>query len=77
MITTQTWRVEPHPTPGYLSFENQLTGEGGTILIENNTVIDYDGVYALPEGVVDRLVEMGYRVPNCCRKVEDPEEEMF
>ena len=31
----------------------------------------------LPEGVVDELVKLGIRVPNCCRQVEDPEEEMF
>ena len=73
----KVWYLTPHDTPGYLSFENQRNGDGGTILIENNTVIDYDGVYALPEGVVDELVKLGIRVPNCCRQVEDPEEEMF
>jgi hypothetical protein len=37
--------------------------EGG-IWIDNKTITDYDGIFALPKFITDKLSELGYNVEN-------------
>jgi len=42
-------------------FENELTGNGGMLVIENGIVVDFDGFYELPVKVASLLAELGYK----------------
>jgi len=54
---------------GYFEFYDIESGgeewyaEGG-LVIDNGTIIDYDGVFALPPFITDKLKEMGYDVSD-------------
>jgi hypothetical protein len=37
--------------------------EGG-LWIDNMTITDYDGIFALPQFITDKLAELGYNVEN-------------
>lgn len=56
-----------HEGYGWFEFYDIETGGGdwyaeGGIWIENNVITDYDGVFALPTFITDKLKEMGYDV---------------
>jgi hypothetical protein len=56
-------------TYGWFEFYDVESGgsewysEGG-IWIENKTITDYDGIFALPKFITDKLAEIGYNVEN-------------
>ncbi len=47
-------------------FEHQHYGEdlGGVLWFSKKTLIDYDGVYALPADVIAGIRELGFVVPK-------------
>lgn len=57
-------------------FESNVDGTGGNLIFEGKTVIDYDGVFALPDEVVVKLKARGFKVPkSCCVNEELGDEE--
>lgn len=34
----------------------------GNFIVEDNTVIDYDGCFELPQEVVDEMIRLGYKI---------------
>lgn len=34
----------------------------GNFIVEDNTVIDYDGCFELPKEVVDEMIRLGYKI---------------
>jgi hypothetical protein len=54
---------------GWFEFYDVESGGGewyseGGIWIDNMTITDYDGIFALPQFITDKLSELGYNVEN-------------
>ena len=45
---------------GYGYFENNYTGTEGGLWFEGRLLVDYDGVFFLPEPVINVLLDLGY-----------------
>ena len=51
----KNWKVFISPSTGYGYFENQVTERQGGIWFKGNMVVEYDGCFELPAGVVEAL----------------------
>lgn len=60
------WEVKVDPVAHYGYFEHDTYGEGGGLWFEGNDLSDYDGVFALPMGVVEAIRSLGYSVDDTC-----------
>ena len=67
--TNQGWTVNTDDDPAWFEHDSGYEASGN-IVFEENYVVDYDGIFALPEPVVELLESDGYIVPNSCREVE-------
>ena len=61
---TKNFTVEISTTDQYGYFEHNDYGDecGGGLWFEDNELVDFDGVFALPSQVADAIIEMGFRV---------------
>lgn len=62
-LPTKNWTVEIDNNENYGCFEHNKTGVGGGLWFdEDKVLIDYDGVFELPEEVKSTLKEHGYGI---------------
>lgn len=59
--STKDWTVEIDSAEKYGYFEHNRTGAGGGLRFdEEKVLVDYDGVFEVPEQVASALKEHGY-----------------
>lgn len=57
------WEVKNEISHAYFwNFKTGLEEQSGTLLIENNTLVDYDGMFEIPSEVVEIVKVMGFSV---------------
>lgn len=54
--------VFPNENRGY--FEHETHGELGGLWFDGNELVDYDGVFSLPEAVIQALRHLGFIVDS-------------
>jgi hypothetical protein len=59
-IQVKQWSIQIDPVKQYGSFESENTGNGGGLWFENNTLIDYDGVFELSKSVIQGIEQLGF-----------------
>lgn len=61
-LSTENFEIMIDPANDYGYFEHHKEGEdcAGGLWFEHNELVDYDGVYELPEEVEDALHAAGY-----------------
>ena len=54
------WSVEIDSDKQYGFFEHDDYGEGGGLWFVDSMLVDYDGVYELPENVIKGIEDLGF-----------------
>jgi hypothetical protein len=54
------WSVEIDSEKQYGFFEHDDYGEGGGLWFVDSMLVDYDGVYELPENVIKGIEDLGF-----------------
>lgn len=63
-LTIGKWETNISPSTNYGYFENINNGNSGGLWFENNEIIDYDGVYELPQAVIEAVKKLGYGIDS-------------
>ncbi|MBW6487489.1 hypothetical protein [Sulfurimonas sp.] len=63
-LQTKKFTVEISTADQYGYFEHDVYGDelAGGLWFENNELVDFDGVFALPIQVADAIIELGFKV---------------